>query len=324
MSKQIRRLCILAFLPWAVLISPGRSMADAKPESQAAAALFNQFETVFYLRSNLISGGAASPQLSARDSKYVRFPFAYLLQGLDSLGSHASDTILQKSEALLVGAKDFRSPAGLGTVSSKRCYVIILAKHTVFDLSHYFHQAPTASAASAPVWNWSTALGEFGENDPRPSSLFAAQVASSYLVVSNDLAELEAVVARLDAPSDSLEVLSNLRDWDTVRDHKSWGYRRYRHDEIAEGMAAGMSYVTTGATGLIFFADLDKKTATIRLLCSTNDERTVIKMNSRAMFPPLKSSGFGTWQRTMMLSGDEQSFERMFAVMCLFGFAVFV
>ena len=324
MRNQIRRrLCTLIFLLGVVLIAPEQCRADAKRESRAAAILFDQFETVFYSKSNLLSGSPARPQLLTRDAKYMRFPFAYLLQGLDSLGSHASDTFLQKSEAVLVGAKDFRPPAGLGAVRSKRCYVIILDNHAVFDLSNYFHQAPVASVASSPLWNWTTTIGEFGEDDPRPSSLFAIQVASSYLVVSNDLAELKAVAGKLADGSDNPRVLSDLRDWGFVSDHKVWGYRRYRHDDVADRMAAGMSDVSPGAKALIFFADLDKKTATIRLLCSISDERTVAKMNARAMFPPFKSSGPEIWERTVPLSGDEDSFEQMFAVIGLFGFAVY-
>jgi hypothetical protein len=324
MSKKICFMCRLLFFVGVVFITPERGLADERRGPQVAAVLQDEFETVFYLKSNLLSGPAPSPQLSGRDTRYLRFPFAYLSQGIDSLRPQASDTILQKSDAVLVGAKDFQPPPGLGIVRSKRCYVIILNNHTVFDLSDYFQRQPVVSVGNSRVWNWSAMLGEFGEGDPRPSSLFATQLGSSYLVVSNDLVELQNVATKLAAPGDEAQALNNLRDWATLSNHDVWAYRRYRHEEVMDREAAGLSFVSQGAKSLIFFADLDKKSATIRLLCSTKDESTVTKINDRAMLPPLKSSGPEMWETMVPLLGDEESLERIFAVMYLFGFAVYI
>jgi len=324
MSKNICLMCRLLFFVGVVCITPERGLADQGPGSQVAAVLQDEFETVFYLKANLLSGSAPNSRLSGRDTRYLQLPFAYLSQGFDSLRPGVSDTILQKSDAVLVGAKDFQPPPGLGIVSSKRCYVIILDNHTVFNLGVYFQQSPVVSAANSRVWKWSATLGEFGEGDPRPSSLFATQLGSSYLVVTNDLVELQNVATKLAAPGNEPQAPNDLRDWATVSSHEVWGYRRYRHEEVMNREAAGLSFVSPGANSLIFFADLDKKSATIRLLCSIEDESTATKINDRAMLPPLKSSGPEMWETMVPLSGDEESFERIFAVMDLFGFGVYI
>lgn len=187
--------------------------------------------------------------------------------------------------------------------------------------------SPVASAAGAPVWNWGAKLGEFGEGDPRASSLYGAVVASSYFLVSNDLAELQAVADKLASRVDnSPRTLAGIREWESVSGHKLWAYRRYHHTAIVDPMAAGMTAVTPGAEALMFFLTSDKK-GVLRLLAS--DETTPEKMNTemtkaRIEWPPLKPSGPGAWETTIPFSSDEQSADRTFAVVALFGFPVYL
>jgi hypothetical protein len=168
-------------------------------------------------------------------------------------------------------------------------------------------------------------VGEFGENDPKPSSLFATQVGRSYALVSNDLKELQVVAQRLASSDGDSEALNGIREWESVRQHEVWGYRRYRHSGIVDPMAAGMADVTPGVEALMFFLDSKKKAGVLRLFLKSHaDERTVAMMNSRATLPPLKPSGVGAWQTTFPLAGDENSFEHLADVVGLFGFATYV
>jgi hypothetical protein len=73
--------------------------------------------------------------------------------------------------------------------------------------SRYFKRPP-ASAPGPPVWTWSADLGEFGEGDPRSSSLYATQMAESYILVSNSLEELETVSGQLTSVNDDARILN--------------------------------------------------------------------------------------------------------------------
>jgi hypothetical protein len=121
--------------------------------------------------------------------------------------------------------------------------------------------------------------------------------------------------------------LSEIREWKSVSQHEVWGYRRYRHTGIADPMAAGVADVTSSAEALIFLLNSDKKAGVLRLLAS--DDSTAEKMNAgmakaRVAWTPLKPSGAGAWETTIPFSGDEQSADRTFVVVGLFGFPVYL
>jgi len=304
-----------------------RSVAQTVQESRAASALFGGFETVFYSKSELLSSPHAFKQLSKLEASNLRFPFAYLEGALDSLESPASGAVLANSESILLGAKDFLPPAGLGPVRSQRCYVVVLKNRSAFDLSKYFQTTSVASAAGMPVWTWTAKLGEFGENDQRLSSLHAMQIGQSYVLVANDRKELQLLAGHLASKDRDSHILGEIREWESVSRHEVWGYRRYRHAKIVDPMAAGMADVTSSAEALIFLLNSDKKAGVLRLLAS--DDSTAEKMNAQMAkakieWTPLKPSGRGAWETTIPFSGDEQSADRTFIVVGLFGFPVYL
>ena len=309
-----------------LLLCSGWAKDSGASQSSVASTLVQQFETVFYSKADLLSGSGSYLNLSKTDANALRVPFAYLLGALDSLENGASADVLANTEAVLVGAKDFRPPAGLGGVHSQSCYVLVLRGSSALDFHKYFHQSASVSAAGKPVWNWSAKLGEFGEKDPRPSSLYATQVTQLYALVCNDAAELHALAERLSSPDrDSQDPsASGMRDWPSFSQHDVWGYRRYRHTGIANRDAAGMTNVTPGAEALIFFLVPAKKAGVLQLLNSPTDQRTASNMNAAGRLPPLRSVSSGVWETTIQLSGDQGTSERMVALMWLFGFGLYL
>jgi hypothetical protein len=306
----------------AILFSGWPKGVAAASQSRAAGVLLQRFETVFNSRADLLSDSRASKNLSKQDANTLRIPFAYLIGALDSLGNGAAAEVLANSEAVLVGAKDFRPPAGLGGVRSRSCYVVVFRSGSTFDFRKYFHQSPVASAGEIPAWNWSAKLGEFGERDPRPSSLYATQVAQAYALVSNDLEELQIVAKRLTSAGTDSQNLSEIREWASVSQHDVWGYRRYHQTGISHLTAAGTTDVTPTAEALIFFFDLGKKAGVLRLLAS--DDSTAKKINAEAKLSSLRPISSGVWEASIPLSGDATTSERMGATMWLFGFGLYL
>jgi hypothetical protein len=298
------------------------SMADSK-QPQVALALFEQFETVFSAKTDLFSGSKGYRNLSQQDANTLRVPFANLIGALDSLPDHASVGLFASADAVLVGARDFHPPAGLGGVRSRFCYIVVLENST-FELRKYFSQPPIASARGMTIWNWQVKLGEFGENDPRPSSLYATQVEQSYVLVSNDLEELQTIAKRLASPGRDSPDLSGIREWASVSPNDIWGYRRYRHTGIADRIAAGMRGVTPGAEALIFFPDFERNAGVLRLLNSPADERTAANLNATAKLPPFRSTGAGAWETLIPFSSGEKTLEWMIGAMGLFGFGLYL
>ena len=291
--------------------------------AEPAAALFNEFETVFFAKADVLISSGAYDHAPKSDIEILRFPFMELLEALKALGGNTSQEVVSNSEAILVGAKDFRPPAGLGGVHSQRCYIVILRTPSKFNLRQHFHQAPSASVGGSPVWEWSAKLGEFGEEDPRASSFFAAQVSDSYLLVSNGFKELQVTAGNLSSPKNAA-ILARIPDWKFISQHGVWGYRRYRHSGIVDREAAGLSLVTESAEALVFFIDLNKQAGVLRLLSSSTDEKIATKLSEEMRLPKFENRGPRAWEARIPLGGDEKSFDRLGAMMDLFGFGAYV
>jgi hypothetical protein len=305
-----------------------RDSAGGNRESRAASELYREFETVVCSKPQLLSPTASNTMhLSQAETNNLRYPFAYLQGALGDLGSGAHVSILASSEAVLVGAKDFLPPKGLGSVRSHRCYVVVLGRQSTFELRKYFTSAPIASAAGVSVWSWEAALGEFGEADPKASTLYGSQCGQSYVLVSNDLHELVTLAERLSLSSKGIQSASVIPKWEVLSQHEEWAYRKYRRAGIVNADAAGMTDVTPSADALVFFIDSDNRSGILQLIAS--DKGTAEHINARfaiakVEWPPLKSPGAGLWETTIPFSGDEASADRLFVVVGLFGFPVYL
>ena len=92
---------VLVFLALTVLT---QTQADAGRgnDSRAAAAMLNQYETVFYTNTDLSSHFSSFKGLSRQTAGALSIPFGDLIYGLDLLDPHASADMLAKSEAVLI------------------------------------------------------------------------------------------------------------------------------------------------------------------------------------------------------------------------------
>jgi hypothetical protein len=233
--------------------------------------------------------------------------------------------LLESAQTVLVGAKDYHLPLGFGSLQSTRCYVVVLRRDSRFRLSKYVKKAAYGEAAEgAPLWNWYANLQEFGEKDPRPSILFATQLADSYVVVCNKLEEMGLSV-QLAATSDDERVLGGIAEWNKVKEHEFWGYRKYRHEVTPEAISRfiGTDGVTPAAQALIVYLDLRRQTGTLRLLSSTPDDWTAKNINSRNWLPKLEPAGDCAWDSVFPL-GTEQFGDTANSLLWLFGWGVIV
>jgi hypothetical protein len=318
-AKWTRRLALMLL----VFLSSGctKHAANAADQQRAASAMFDLFEAIFYVKSDLLSCPGGYKGLPQQDTNTLRAPFAYLLQGLDALGKSASQEMLSSSDAALVGAKNFRPPAGstgLGDVQSQFCYVIVLGARSTFDLSKVASKSGVMSSAEGTAWKWS-AKGT--EGHPEPHVFFASQGAHSYVLISNNLDGLHAMAAKLSA-IDTAPTMSSIRDWESISQHEEWGYRVYRHIEADSKDAAGTVDVTPDVQALAFFVHFKQKAGVLRLFSPTAG--TADKMNAARLLSPFKAAGTGAWETIIPLTGDRKSSDQLFVAMSWFGFGVYL
>ena len=298
--------------------------AEMKERESAALALFRQYETVFYADSSLLASTGTQDDLAKAGAAVMRTPYINLLEGLNSLSANASAEMLRNSESVLVGAREFGPPRGLGAVHSLRCYIILLRPHSRFDIRKYAHTTKVTATNGVEVLNWSANLNEFGEEDPRPSAFYATQISDSFVLIANDINDLQATALELSGKMDSEVSAQEIREWDIVSRHRIWGYRRYRHTGIVAPGAAATSFVTPKTDALISFVDFGKSSVTVRILGSSTFEDTAIKMRAIANVPDFKPIGAGILETSFPLALDATCSDRLIRIMFLFGFGAYV
>lgn len=306
----------------AILLSTcGTTLAGAITDNKVAWTFSKQFETVFRADGALLRGSGTYQGLSQQTSDSLRVPFIYLKVGLEAISTQVSDEVLQGSEVIFVGAKNFQSPSGLGSVRSTFCFGIVLREKRT-QLRQYFHTLPLEGTNETAIWRWQAHLKEYGENDPRPSVLFAANPSSSMILVSNDLTEIKETMHLLIAPE---ETIASPVGWDLVKSHSYWGLRHYRHSIANDRNAAGLTDVAEDAEALIYRLNGTEQTATLILFTSPGDKTTAPGLTRSTPLPPLKPvpESSGRWEISFSLSDVQGSVEKLFVVMGYFGFGIY-
>jgi len=141
-------------------------------ELRAASVLFGQFEQCSTPRRCV--GPLLADPIAKNDVEIVRFSVAELIEALKSLGGNPSKEILTRTDAF-ARRKDFRPPKDLWSA-----FAALLHHHSgdsqQVDLRKYFQETPAVPLLGRK-YGLVGKTREFGEEDPRPSSFYATQIA---------------------------------------------------------------------------------------------------------------------------------------------------
>lgn len=265
--------------------SHGRQHTDI-----AAGVLFERYETVAKARVSALPFESLARPYDDQRIKLLR-PFGYLFGALDTTGEKTAERAMSQTEVVLGGMKDFRAPEGLGPVSSRNCYVLIVKRG--FDLARLLGKPASEQWEGVPVWRWTAKLGEFGEGDDRSSALVAIQM-KPYVLVSND-PEAVFATARSLKSNTSPTVLNTLSEWRDVASREYWVYRRLRFD-AADPMTAGLDGLRKDAHSLLLFYDPAQKVTTVRLTSRDPVATSPESLDHLGRVPTLQPISPTAWQ----------------------------
>jgi len=177
--------------------------------------------------------------------------------------------------------------------------------HSIFTI---YSGAYESFADGMQIWSWSAVLGEFGEEDHRPSNrpstLFATQVGKSYLLISNDVAELEQLQRRLTSPITKEESAKAVNLWGGLLQHEMWGFRRYRQTGVQHRMHLEWGMCLWVPIQLTFCLDSKNPEVVVRLIVDdSTDGSAVARLYSSNRLPSPRPTGSNGWEAIMPLSG---------------------
>jgi hypothetical protein len=298
-----------------------RGSTAVHDDTQLASRLLERFETVFGADPSVAS--MAEGDTLPADVKVFRTAFALLHGSVEVLRTGAATRLMTTAKRVFVAARDFRPPIGLGGIRSQFCYVVMLHDRNAFDLRAYPVQQVNSSE-SAPLLTWSAQLHEFGETDPRPTVLYAFQLAN-YIVLCNDVQNTRFVAGQLASTAPVIDQLSVLPDSAAFVQHGLWGSRRYERSAPAVNQeAAGTTEIADDARSLAFAFDTSENAGVLTLLTTNNGQRTANNLNALSRLPRLNERRPGLWEAEIPLTGDDLSAERVMVIMGLFGFGLYL
>ncbi len=298
--------------------------AQAAPDVRATSALFKQFETVAYTKSDILTTFEPRGQIdSATD---LRLPFVELIAALEALGPRVESDIEKRYSAILVGAKDFGGPVGigpgpdgLGMVNSRKCYIAIIEGGAQPNLEADFDKASEESIGGVEVWTWSVPQYE---GSKRATEFYAAQVGGSYFVMANSRQEFLDATTTLATPVSSTSSSIHLPGWETVSTHDYWIYRIFRRSEVRSAEAAGTRNLAGDVTALTFFANPATREGFVRVLSDDTSTKNAPNLFHKTDLNRFQSIGNGVWQQEMPLTKDEAGVDALFELFYRFGFGV--
>lgn len=290
---------------------------ETNPEHRAALVLLKQFETVAYTRTAFLSSSDTLSPNEVDSAADLRLPFLELIGALKVLGPDASRDLETSYSAVLVGAKDFVGPKGLGAVTSRKCYVGILEGGAQPNVEPDFRQASHESIGGRQVWTWSTGPSEGAS---KPNEFYAAQISNSYFLMTNNREDFQEAANALASVQAFKPTLIGVPGWETFSKYGYWAHRSIHRNGAISSAAAGIHDLTPDLMTLTFFADVDRKESFLRVFSSDKSTETAPKVLPQSELKRLQPLGGGVWQAAIPLSKDEAGFDLLFEVFFRFGF----
>jgi hypothetical protein len=180
------------------------------------------------------------------------------------------------------------------------------------------------SIAGSEVYSWSAEVGEFGEEDVRPSSFYAVTVGNKYLIVTNSLGGITEATHALVSSTDNKELQHTVHNWSKLSQHPIWGYRQYVR-KVGNSHSADVSFPISTAEVLMFYVDSKQEVAVLTVLGpQDNNGAPAINNNSAAKGLSFKRRTTEEWTATISLAGGQDTSDQLFRALSLFGFGAFV
>ncbi len=196
--RHTRTLAPVAMLALSVTAN---AVAQTAVRDHVASILLDRFETVGFTNSmtaSWLSLESSTPQAAANIE--LAFPFIDLLVGLrgpdGTAGqSEANNTFRANYQAVMIGAKHFTGPNGLGAWHAESCSVAWRAPGPAM-LQTYL-----ATWAQTKIDGRLVATRTFppGEGYSQPKAVFAAELGQTFFLMCDTRADFSDVAARLTA-----------------------------------------------------------------------------------------------------------------------------
>jgi len=297
-----------------VLLSVLVGMLLAQPavptelERRAATILIGRFEAVARSTPRAVISAFIKEE---QGGQMLSAPFDRLVDAIRGLGESSAFSVIENAKSLLLGARDFRPPSGLGAVGYQFCYIVVLAPGQKAE--QYLQNLPTETAEGVRVFRWQT------ESDGRRASYFATYLAAGYLVVASSIPDLLTVTGPLGLlAADTSHHAESIGRFER---HEIWVFRK---DEKASSDYDSRKMVPHSVRSVAAFSDSGSGNCIVQLTTAPQSTAGRAGIRISPDLPLFVRQG-ATWQAQVQLTGTEEDvFSRFFVIMSLLGFGAHI
>jgi hypothetical protein len=296
--------------------------SDARSRARAASVLFPQFDTVEYATTDVLSRfdspSGSTPNTGSDQTLPIalRLPYIQLIGGLHFLGQDTLTTLKTNYSGVLVGAKGFTPPEGLGMVHSQDCYIGLLRPGGHSIVEAYLNQSGSQTIDGQQVWTWTAPPDE---GYPHTTTFYIADIAHSYFVMGNDLTEFRATMRQL---SQGTEDDSKISDPDALSDKAYWAYRSVRWNKVKFDFDPTGAAAQTATVVMKFTGDFGTMTGQMETDTTDAAYQTDPKGLPGSGLFNYRRKAPGSWVATVPIAKDPKSTNELYTVAALFGFGV--
>jgi hypothetical protein len=301
MKETLVKFVVFSSVLFSCLVSQAQTTSST---ARAASVLSSRFETIVYTDARFLLNFEAD---STREESLnaLRLPYIQFSAGLRTLSATAETEITSHYTSVLVGSKDFRSPEGVGVVTSHQCYVAVNDGPQV-SVDRVFTPATSTSIDGTRAWTWTMPPYE---GYSATTTFYAAQVGSSYLVMANTREDFLAIAAALaSAPNRKLASV-NILDWNNMNNHEYWAYRSIRRTGVLDPEAAALNHVNPELQAMSFYADISRRTSKLRVWSLDVSQKGIPKVLPDSEYGQFTVESDGVWAAPLSLTQDRRGLE---------------
>lgn len=309
----------------AVIITIGLVLGSAGPTSSQISSehpvrvLLNDFESVVFADASLFRSDVTRfGRIPKEILSSLRSPFGILFMAFeDPALSALRGALLHGTDirTVVVGARNFRAPQGVGPVLADVCYLLQLNKNPLRNELSLLELADQVDGIAIRRIRL-----EVKRN--APSVLFVVQPTKEHLLLATDLEIAKSVVTKLLGKASNIYPPSGLS---IARSSPYWCYRSYQvrtnSDAVAGGMVIGNFRVGPNASALVFHINVGTTTGTLQYLTADEKDRAALKLNGLGFsFGEIRPK---LWESSILLS-DDRVLEQLFGIFMMFGFGAYL
>ena len=297
-----------------------RTAALNENEIRAIALLSRSYDTMVRATRDAALGLDEQGRGPAAIARALRIPFSELRNGLEHVTKGRTREALAEGMVVLVGARDFRAPRGLGLAQFDFCYIVICkpSRHNCLGLDA-LDRSIVSETSETDVRRWRVPPSE---SRPDGVDFFLSQVDASYLIVTNNFGATREIMTQL--ASLVVPTGEEREEFEALGRFEYWARRSFDTKWSGAKRSLGTEDLGDRVRALLLLMHPEDGSGSFRLVSTNDDDPSAARLNARAPIPRFVHVQRGVWEAQVRGEAGDIAVSGLLAILGLLGFSVYL